>query len=117
MVINSLGIEIRRTNGIKDLYEQVDNHLNEVEKKFKENGENIVKTAVAHALQKMISVDSYFDITEIINCAKVASIVISAERMNIYRLAHCMHWNQMTPEYRQTLVAMVLDDFRVLLNK
>jgi len=36
--------------------------------------------------------------------------------MTIYNCVHCMHWNEMLPEYRQTVMAMVLDDFRSVLN-
>jgi hypothetical protein len=29
--------------------------------------------------------------------------------------AHCIEWSEMLPDYRQMLVAMVLDDFRTVL--
>lgn len=36
--------------------------------------------------------------------------------MKVYQTQHCIDWSEMTNEFRQMLVAMVLDDFRCVLN-
>jgi hypothetical protein len=63
----------------------------------------------------MLQVGKHFSICIVTDCAKAVQIHIPVERMRIYQTAHCMPWNEMTPEYRQSLTAMVLDDFRAVL--
>lgn len=72
--------------------------------------------AVAHSLQNMFRADEYFSICTINDLIEVSQIVIPKERYDIYRSQHCIYWRDMTPEFRQTLIAMILNDFRSILN-
>ena len=106
--MKAFGMELRKIDNVQNLYIDVDIVL--------DNICEIEKQTTAHALQGMMKVDSFFSICTIDACAKVCSIVIPEERRNIYHAAHCIHWSEMTPEYAQSLCAMVLDDFRGILN-
>jgi len=113
--MQKFGIEIRKVGDTKNLYKDVDLILkrNGVESNYVSD---IAKQrTVAHALQRMLEPDRYFDVCTIDSCIKVCSICIPAERYAMYRAVHCIHWDKMLPDYRQLLVAMVLDDFRVIL--
>lgn len=115
MILRQFGIEIRRIGGAKQLYEQVDATLVKHALKQGVSG-NVQALATAHALQKMLKTESHFSICAIRDCADMCQIPIPIERMQVYQSAHCIGWNEMTPEYREVLVAMVLDDFRTVLN-
>lgn len=108
--MNVFGIELRRTS-VKDLYNDVDMVLSKFNMKEMERG------AVAHALQDMFSADKFFSVCTIKECSKVSGVIITQERMNIYNSQHCIAWSAMLPEFRQVLIAMILDDFRSVLNK
>jgi len=103
-----LNFELRRKGKVGNLYSDVDLILNNIV--------DVERQTVAHALQKMIRVDSYFDICTIRNCAVVCKVVIPQERLDIYSAIHCIHWSEMTKEYAQMIIAFVLDDFREILN-
>ena len=104
------GLEIRKAGDINTLYENVDSVLSKI------NMDDMKKLSVAHALQKMLSTERHFNICAIRDCAKVTQTIIDDERMRIYQTQHCINWNEMLPEFRQNLVAMVLDDFRHVLR-
>src|SRR4051812_36615646 len=108
MQIRSLGIEIRRTGDTRSLFSEVGSVLKRAKISQESVGIDMQAQTVAHALQKMIRHDSYFCVCTIDNCKNVCGIVIPIERMNIYKAAHCISWDQMLPDYRQALVAMVL---------
>lgn len=74
-----------------------------------------VKT-VAHALNRMMKMDKWMDVTTIKSSAEICNICIPKERMRIYKTIHCVHWNEMEKEYRTMIIAMVLDDFREILT-
>lgn len=115
MQIQKFGLEIRRIGNVESLYKEVDLVLNKV---GCDNGVGAViqKQTVAHALQKMISTQNYFDVCTINKCAEMCQVCIQKERMQVYNSIHCIHWNEMLPEYRQVIIAMVLDDFRCILQ-
>ncbi|MBK7360675.1 MAG: hypothetical protein WAT16_08820 [Saprospiraceae bacterium] len=77
---------------------------------------NVQVNAVAHSLQKMLKTEMHFSVCCIRDCAALCQICISSERMKVYQTQHCINWSEMTNEFRQILVAMVLDDFRCVLN-
>ena len=108
------GIEIRKANTIGNIYKDVDRVLANIP--IGSVNKEIQIQAVAHALQKMIKVQNYFDVCTIDSCIKIGQIHISSERRDIYHSQHCINWNEMTDEFRTTLIAMVLDDFRNILN-
>jgi hypothetical protein len=109
------GIELRRKGSITNLYGDITSVL----AKAGVNGSIIpveIQTAsVAHSLQKMFA-STYFNICVVNDCAKLVKLRIPQERLNVYQTQHCVNWSEMLPEYKQVLVAMVLDDFREVLN-
>jgi len=114
--MQKFGIEIRKIGDVKALFADVDLVL----KKFNMNPQSVSDEAkastVAHALQKMLKVESHFSVCTITNCANICQVCISKERLDLYHAAHCISWNEMLPDYRQCLVAMILDDFRTVLS-
>ncbi len=113
--MQKFGIEIRKAN-TTNIYKDVDHVLNNHGIKSHGVTDMAKIQTVAHSLNKMIKSQSYFDVCTINNCAKMCQICISEERNNVYSSIHCMHWNEMLPEYREMIVAMVLDDFRTVLH-
>lgn len=109
-LMSMFGLELRKVGNIKNLYRDVDIVLGNT------NRANLQRQTVAHAIQKMMKSDKWFDVTCIKGCAKVCEICIPEERMDIYSAIHCIHWNEMLPDYRQQIIAMVLDDFRSILD-
>ena len=117
MLIKSVNIEIRKIGNTKSLYEEVDRILGKNDINYQQVSDTDKYLTIAHAIQKMLNVESYFDVTTIRNCSQVANIIIQEERMHVYRTIHCIYWSQMTPEFRTRVIAMVLDDFRTVLNR
>jgi hypothetical protein len=116
MQIQKFGIEIRKLGNLSNLYKDVDMVLSNYKVPSGEVTKSAQAATVAHALQKMLKTDRYFDVCTIKDCVEVCKIYIPYERMSIYRAVHCVHWNEMLPDYRQLIIAMVLDDFRSVLN-
>lgn len=114
--MRGFGIEIRRYGSAKGLYDDVDKILGMANIPSKGVNGDIQKITVAHSLQKMLTSQAYFDICTIKNCQQVCQIHIQKDRLDIYSSIHCMHWSEMLPDFKQTIVAMVLDDFREILN-
>ena len=116
MQLQTFGIEIRKIGDVNSLYKEVDSVLraNEI---GKEISPIVAMQTVAHALHKMLKVESFFSICIIENCAKVCQICIPKERMQVYSAIHCVNWNEMLPDYRQLVIAMILDDFRCVFIK
>lgn len=112
--MKKFGLEIRKANTIGGLYEDIDKVL--VNVPVGSVSKEIQTQAITHALQKMIKVQNYFDVCTIDACIKIGQVHISSERRDIYHSQHCISWNEMTDEFRTLLVAMVLDDFRNILN-
>jgi hypothetical protein len=109
-----LGIEITRKGSTVDLYKHVDRVLSGQTKG--EVSISVKRSTVAHSLQKMMKPNSHFSVCTIRDCESITGTPISGERMKIYQAIHCVNWNDMDPDFRQQIVAMVLDDFRELLN-
>lgn len=116
MKLQKLGFEIRKIGNVKSLYRDVDAVLSSAGITQGNVTSDIQRDTTAHALQKMISGQEYFSVCTVDKLAKISGIIIPKERQNIYNAAHCMDWSEMVPDYRQKLVAMVLDDFRSVLN-
>lgn len=109
------GLEIRKLNNT-NLFRDVDIILRNNEIVSGKVDTDTKAQALGHAIQNMIRVDRYFDVCTIRDCAELCSMCISEERMSLYRSIHCIHWNAMLPDFRQKVIAMVLDDFREILN-
>lgn len=115
-MLKKLGIEIRKIGDSKAFYRDVDSVLAAGGIKTGEITFDIQASAAAHSLQKMFT-SSYFDVCTIRNCSDLCGIIISKERMLVYQTQHCIHWNEMLPEFRQQIMAMVMDDFRPIFGE
>jgi hypothetical protein len=82
-------------------------------------GPRVQQQSVAHALHHMMSNKGYggshFSVCTVEKCARLCGVVIPGDRLRVYNSAHGIDWSDMTPEFRQMLCAMVLDDFREVL--
>lgn len=116
MAIQKFGLEIRKTGNIDNLYKDVDAFLAKYKIPDKSVTGDLQRDAVGHALQKMFDSSRYLDVCTVKQCAEMCKIIIPKERMNIYQSNHCIHWNEMTEKFRNTVIAMILDDFRPVLQ-
>ena len=107
MIMQSLGLEVRKIGSMPDLFKEVDMVLGRDNK--------LESQTVVHALQKMFRPEQYCDVCNIKTCAEICGIVIPLKHLNIYQTLHCMHWNEMSDEYRGLIIAMILGDFRTVL--
>lgn len=113
--MKAFGLEIRRSGTINNLYLDVDLALTKAGIKENPISKSVQVQTVAHALQKMLT-GNHFSVCAITDCEKVSGVIVPIERMKIYNAIHCVNWSEMIPEYRQTIIAMVLDDFRGVLH-
>jgi len=107
MILKSMGLELRRINDISVTYEQVD--------KILESFKDPERQTLAHGLQDMLQPDNSPSVCFIREAQKLCNIVIPEKHMEIYSMVHCMKWNKMTDEYRNFVVALILNDFRSIL--
>ena len=110
-----LGLDIRKSSNVKTLYETVDLKLAQIGCSNGESSANIKIQTVQHKLTDMFKASKHFNICAIKDLQEITNVHISSERNQIYRAAHCISWSDMTPEYRDSIIAMVLDDFRDVL--
>lgn len=112
------GLEVRRTGNIssENLYKDVDTVLNKYNIPSKGVTKDLQIQAIAHSLQEMLQPNKHFSICTIDKCIKICKVHISAERYNIYSSMHCVNWRDMTEDFRMSLTAMILDDFREVLS-
>ena len=97
MILKKMGLEIRKFGDSKSLLAEVDSVLNKAV--------DIQEMTVAHGLHKMLKPDGHLDVCFIREAQKILSVIIPEERMNIYHVLHCMNWNEMEADYRQTIHA------------
>lgn len=109
------GLELRRKNNIQNIYSDVTAVLAKAGVDGNQVSLEVQSQSVAHSIQKMLA-GNYFDICTIKDCAKLVKLIIPQERLNVYSTQHCVNWSEMLPDYRQVLIAMILDDFREVLN-
>lgn len=115
--MKNFDLEIRKAGSFPALFENVDQVL---AKHGMVSGQVSIKAAiqtVEHSLNHMLKNMSYFCVTTIRSCAESAAIHISSPRMAIYSAAHCVRWGDMTADYKEMLIAMVMDDFRSLFEE
>lgn len=98
------------------LYSEIDSILAGLNIGPGEVSPNIQHMAVAHTIHKMIKVDRWFDITVLAQCFNLCQLHVSDARLQLYKTIHCIHWSEMTPVFRQSLVAMIFDDLRPILK-
>lgn len=116
MQLQKFGIEIRQIGNSKHLYQEIDMVLKKSGLNSGEVNTEVQTQALAHSLNKMLKADTFFDVCTIDKCSKMCGVCIPGDRYDLYRSIHCVHWRDMLPDFRQTVVAMVLDDFRSILN-
>lgn len=116
MKVQKFGLELRKVGDVGNIYEDVNKVLFSQKVAPGTINADIQKNAVAHSLQKMLTAQKHFSVCTIRDCAKLCQLVIPEDRMNVYETQHCVHWAAMTPEFRQTLICLVLDDFRSILD-
>lgn len=114
--MKKFGIEIRKANSLPNLYADVERTLQNAGIPRGEVTSQVQTSTVAHALQRMLKPQQHFSICTIDECIKVCSVVVPKERYEVYHAHHCMHWNEMEEAHREVLIAMLLDDFRDVLN-
>lgn len=107
--MKAFGIELRKADS-QSIFNDVDMVLAET------SLQQLQVDSVKHALQKMFKANSFFDICTVDACIKVCQIHIPRERYDCYHAVHCVHWNEMTPDFRTRLTAYLLDDFRSILQ-
>lgn len=78
--------------------------------------QTIQQMAAIHALRKMLNEEKHFSVCTITDLEKVCQGHVASHRKALYNSVHCIAWADMEPDFRQTLVAMVLDDFRHILT-
>jgi len=106
MILKKFGLEIRKIGDFAGLYKEVDMVLS--------RSINVEVKTVAHGLQNMFKPGGHFNICFIRTAMEIGNIVIPRDRMAIYEAIHCLSWSDMEKEYRITIQAMVMDDFRPL---
>lgn len=109
------GIELRRKGNVTNLYADIGLVLEKAGVRGNNVSSEVQSASVAHSLQRMLN-SNYFDVCTIRNCAELTGLIIPKERFNVYQTQHCVYYNEMLPEYKQILLAMVLDDFKDVLN-
>lgn len=116
MELRKFGIEIRKMGSLTNLYKDVDRVLSNSNIPPGGVSCDVQVSSIGHVLHKMMQPDAMFYVCDVRKCAEIAGIHISKERLDIHSSIHCMKWSEMTPEFRQQIMAMVLDDFRPILN-
>jgi len=109
MILQRLGFEVRKIGSLEDVYKEVDLVMSKIPNNF-------LAQTVAHTLQDMFQPNKYICICTIDKIIKAAGIFIPQDRYNVYSMLHCVHWSEMEPNYRTTIMAMILDDFRCILK-
>jgi hypothetical protein len=116
--MNIMGIHITtKSRAVNDLLHQVDHTLNK-------NGLTPGNQHVPRTVQQMTAVNAlnqmlkgkHFDVCCVRNLCDVCQGTIGRQRMAVYSSVHCVPWADMEADFRQVLVAMVLDDFRDILT-
>ncbi len=115
-MLEKFGLELRKIGNVNSLYKEVNMVLDSHKMESKGISSETQIQTTAHALHKMFQSSGHFSVCTIRTCAELSNICISRERMNVYESIHCMSWSNMLPEYAQMIIAMVLDDFRTVLD-
>jgi len=110
------GLEIRTKGKLENIYKDVDTILTKHKIERGKVTGSVVRDAVAHSLFNMFQTDKHFSICTIDQCIKATGINITRERYNVYHTQHCVNWRDMLPEFKEQLVAMILDDFKEVLT-
>lgn len=74
--------------------------------------ENVRGQAVLSVLKNLTQRKDYFDVCAVNNLAKMNEITISQEHQELFSSLHCIHWNEMHPDTREYLMAILVDYFK-----
>lgn len=83
--------------------------------KYQSNGEvpeNIKGQAVLSVLKNLTQKKDWFDVCGVNALAKMNDITISAEHQEFFNTLHCIHWNEMHPDTKEYLMAILVDYFK-----
>lgn len=83
--------------------------------KYKTNGEipeNIKGQTVLSVIKNLAQRKEWFSVCEIDKLAKMNDITISVEHQEFFNSLHCIHWNEMHPDTREYLMALLVDYFK-----
>lgn len=116
MLMNKFGIELRKIGDPKAFYRDVNAVLKSKSIPSGDVTMDVQKLAIGHSLQKMFQ-GSHFSICTLDSCCKICGIVIQKERYDVYSALHCVNWNEMLPDFRQTIIAMIMDDFYIVFGE
>lgn len=116
--MNLLGLEIRRSpvKSLNALYADVDLILNQYQIPKRGINEDLAAEAIATRLQKLLKNDRYFCICTYDDLSKLGELHVDCQRRKFYSALHCVDYSEMLPEFKMKLFAMILDDFREILN-
>lgn len=110
------GLEIRKKGQLSNIYSDVNTILKKHNIPEKSITHSLIRDGVAHSLHRMLKSDHWLDITVIDACVKISGIHITSERHLLYRAQHCVNWNEMLKDFREQIIAMILDDFKEVLT-
>lgn len=114
--MKALGLEIRKRDTVQGVFEDVQRVLERYGIPEEGISRAVQVKTTAHALNRMLQPGRWMDVTTIDRAAEVCGFAIPAERRRVYGAIHCVHWNEMESEYRTMIIAMVLDDFKLILQ-
>lgn len=83
--------------------------------KYQTNGEvpeSVRGQACLSVLKNLTQRKEYFDVTGINKLARMNEINISQEHQELFDSLHCIHWNEMSVETREYLMAILIDYFK-----
>lgn len=100
--------QIRKIGTMEDLYKEVDIVLG--------NAKDIETKVLACGLKNMFAPNKHLDVCFIRQASELFGIHIDKKRMLIYGQLHCIDWSAMEEDVRSTVMSLILDDFRTILN-
>ena len=74
--------------------------------------ENVKGQAVLSVLKNLTQRKDYFDVCLVDRLAKMNEVTISQEHQELFNSLHCIHWNEMHPDTKEYLMAILIDYFK-----
>jgi hypothetical protein len=111
-----LNFELRKIGTLSNLYDEVDKTLKRAGADKGNIPFKMIQTGVAYCLNRMFKNESTFHMYDLNKCFEAANVKISTEKEKLYRSFSGTNWGDMEQEVKNTLIAMILDDLRDILN-
>ncbi len=70
-----------------------------------------IKGQVVLSVLKNMTSSSHFSICSVTEMAELNEVTISPEHKALFRSLHCVSWNQMHPDTKEYLLALLIDYF------